>query len=536
MLNRNNNTRSILVVMALGLLVGVFVNLITENIALKRRHTVVASSKFDEVLYYLRQAYVDTINSSKVEESAIVSMMDELDPHSQYISVEEFNAVNDPLLGSFEGIGVQFRIVEDTVAIVNTIKGGPSEKVGIMAGDRIVYVNDSLIAGVKIQNDSVMRLLKGPKGTKVRVKNYRRGVEGLLDFTITRDVIPTYSVDVAYMLDDQTGYIKLSKFSATTYKEFLAAARQLEKQGMKRLVFDLRGNTGGYLSAAVEIADEFLPKGNMVVFVEGRVRPRSAYYAKRKGLFEQMPVAVLIDGESASASEIVAGALQDNDRGVIVGRRSFGKGLVQEQLALSDGSAIRLTVARYYTPTGRCIQKPFNGNKEDYLMESLERYGNGELFSADSIHFADSLKYYTPKGKVVYGGGGIMPDVYVPLVDDSTEYFFNRIVNLGILYQYAFDYCDRHRQQLAQYKTVEAFAASFRVTDTMFAELLAQAEKKGIKGSDKEKAVARKETNTLLKSYIARNLFDEAGFYPIYRSMDDILLKALEVLSSFPSP
>ena len=249
-----------------------------------------------------------------------------------------------------------------------------------------------------------------------------------------------------------------------------------------------------------------------------------------------MPVAVLIDGESASASEIVAGALQDNDRGTIVGRRSFGKGLVQEQIPLSDGSAIRLTVARYYTPTGRCIQKPFNGNKEDYLMESLERYGNGELFSADSIHFADSLQYTTPKGKTVYGGGGIMPDVYVPLVDDSTEYFFNRMTNAGILYQYAFDYCDSHRAQLAQYKTVEAFDKGFNVTDKMFNELIAQAEKKGIKGNEKEKQVARKETNILLKAYIARNLFDEAGFYPVYRPMDDILLKALEVLSSFSSP
>lgn len=535
-MNNNKESGSILWMMVLvtGVIIGFLASQLT--VAKRQKPAVAAVSKFDEVMYYVHEAYVDTVNTDQIEQAAIVSMMDELDPHSQYISLEEFNAVNDPLLGSFEGIGVQFRIVEDTVTIVNTIKGGPSEKVGIMAGDRIVYVNDSLIAGIKIQNDSVMRLLKGPKGTKVRVKNYRRGVEGLIDFTITRDVIPTYSIDIAYLIDPVTGYIKLSRFSATTYQEFVEAVKKLKGQGMQRLVFDLRGNTGGFLSAAVDIADEFLPKGSLVVFTEGRTKPRVAYYARRKGLLETMPVAVLIDGESASASEIVAGALQDNDRGTIIGRRSFGKGLVQEQLMLGDGSAIRLTVARYYTPTGRCIQKPFDGNREDYLMESYDRYENGELFSADSIHFADSLRYTTPKGKTVYGGGGIMPDVYVPLVDDSTEYYFNRITNLGILYQYAFDYCDRHRQELARYRDVDAFAKGFNVTDQMFNELIAQAEKKGVKGNEKEKQVARKEANILLKAYIARNLFDEAGFYPIYQPMDDMLQKSLEVLSSSTTP
>ena len=517
----------------MGLLLGFVISVFMENIQLKRRISMTSNNKFDEVMYYVNNAYVDTFNGNRLEEEAIVAAMDELDPHSQYISLEEFNAVNDPLLGSFEGIGVQFRIVDDTVAIVNTIKGGPSERVGVMAGDRIVCVNDSLIAGVKIQNDSVMRLLKGPKGTQVKVKNYRRGVEGLLDFTITRDVIPTYSVDIAYMLDKEVGYIKLSKFSATTYKEFMDAVRKLEGQGMKKLIFDLRGNSGGYLSASVDIADEFLPKGSLVVFTEGKNRPRHTFKARKKGRLENLPVAVLIDGESASASEIVAGALQDNDRGTIVGRRSFGKGLVQEQFMLSDHSAIRLTVARYYTPTGRCIQKPFDGNKEEYLMESYDRYQNGELFSIDSVHFVDSLKYTTPKGKTVYGGGGIMPDVYVPLVDDSTEYYFNRVVNLGILYQYAFDYCDQHRKELSHYKTVDEFNRSFHVTNAMFNTLVKQAEEKGIKGNENEKQVARKESDILLKAYIARDLFDDEGFYPIYRPMDDILQKALEVLDDF---
>lgn len=512
--------------------IGVFVSVVSENILLKRTPRVIASSKFDEVMHYINKMYVDTVKTSELEEEAIIAMMEELDPHSQYIPKEEFDAVNDPLLGSFEGIGVQFRIVEDTVMIVNTVKGGPSEKVGIMAGDRIVYVNDSLIAGIKIKNDSVMRLLKGPKGTKVKVKNYRRGVEGLMEFTITRDVIPTYSVDIAYMLDDTTGYIKLSKFSATTHREFVQAAKKLKNEGMSQLVLDLRGNGGGFLGEAVDIVDEFLPKGSLVVFTEGRFRPKVEYRARKKGLLEDMPVAVLIDDESASASEIVAGALQDNDRGTIVGRRSFGKGLVQEQVMLSDNSAIRITVARYYTPTGRCIQKPFTNNVEDYLLESLDRYTKGELFSADSIHFDDSLKYYTPKGKVVYGGGGIMPDVYVPIVNDSTQYYFNKIVNLGILYQYAFDYSDRHRKELGRYKTVDDFDRSFHVTDAMFNELVKEADKKGIKGNETERQVARRESNILLKAYIARNLFDDEGFYPIYRPMDDVLQKALEVLSS----
>lgn len=536
MMDRQRNSSTVLWMVILGLFIGFFVSVVSENIMLKRRARVVAASKFDEVMYHINNMYVDTVKVAELEEEAIVAMMDELDPHSQYISLKEFNAVNDPLLGSFEGIGVQFRIVDDTIAIVNTIKGGPSEKVGVMAGDRIVFVGDSLVAGTKIKNEDVMRLLKGPKGTKVKVKSYRRGVEGLQEFTITRDVIPTYSVDIAYMLDGETGYIKLSRFSATTHREFVAAAKKLKSEGMKQMVFDLRGNGGGYLGEAVDIVDEFLPKGSLVVFTEGRFRPKSMYYARKKGILEDMPVAVLIDDESASAAEIVAGALQDNDRGTIVGRRSFGKGLVQEQVMLSDGSAIRITVARYYTPTGRCIQKPFTGNKEDYLFESLDRYQNGELFSADSIHFEDSLKYTTPKGKVVYGGGGIMPDVYVPLVNDSTEYYFNKITNLGILYQYAFDYCDQHRQELARYKTVSDFDKTFQVSDKMFTELVAKAEKKGLKGNATEKQVARKEANILLKAYIARNLFDDDGFYPIYRNMDDMLQKALDVLEAEKNP
>ena len=515
------------IILLSGFLLGLYINK-----GVRRQVNVEGGSKFDEVMWYVGNDYVDVPEEDKLQDDAIAAMMEKLDPHSAYISLKEFNEVNDPLLGSFDGIGVQFRLEKDTIAIVSVIKGGPSEKVGILAGDRIIYVDDTLVAGKKLTNEDVMRKLKGPKGTKVDVRVLRRDVEGLLDFNITRAAIPTYSVDIAYMLDDSIGYLKLSKFSATTVKEFKQGIGDLRSQGMEKLIFDLRGNTGGYLAAAVDIADEFLPKGSLIVYTEGRNRPRQYMKARRRGMLEDIPVVVLIDGESASASEIVAGALQDNDRGAIIGRRSFGKGLVQEQIMLSDNSAIRLTVARYYTPTGRCIQKPFDGDHEKYLLESFERYENGELFSEDSIHFADSLKFTTPKGKTVYGGGGIMPDIYVPLVDDSTEYYFNRIVNKGLLYQYAFDYTDKHRQQLQRYKTVEAFDMGFAVTDAMFDALVKQAGEKGIKGTEEQRQVARREADILLKAYIARDLFDDEGFYPIYAPMDEVLQRAIKELGS----
>ena len=506
-----------------GILFGLYIN---KGVNAKKVN-VEGDSKFDEVMWYVGNDYVDVPDTHKLQDEAIAAMMEELDPHSAYISLDEFNEVNDPLLGSFDGIGVQFRLEKDTIAIVNVIKGGPSEKVGIMAGDRIIYVDDTLVASQNLKNEDVMRKLKGPKGTKVNVCVLRRGVEGLLDYTITRDAIPTYSVDIAYMLDDAIGYLKLSKFSATTVKEFKQGISDLRKHGMKQLIFDLRGNTGGFLNAAVDIADEFLPKGSLIVYTEGRNRPRQYMKARRRGMLENIPVVVLIDGESASASEIVAGALQDNDRGTIIGRRSFGKGLVQEQIMLSDNSAIRLTVARYYTPTGRCIQKPYDEDHEKYLLESYDRYENGELFHPDSIHFADSLKFTTPKGKIVYGGGGIMPDIYVPLVDDSTQYYFNRIVNTGVLYQYAFEYTDRHRNPLQRYKTVESFNQGFTLTESMFDELVKQAGEKGIKGTEEQLLVAHREADILLKAYIARNLFDDEGFYPIYAPMDEILQRAI---------
>ena len=350
-------------------------------------------NKLGDVLDYIVKDYVDTVDLSGLETVAVRGMLEELDPHSMYITEEEFHDVNDPLLGSFEGIGISFRIEKDTITVINPIPGGPSEKVGLMAGDRIVNIDDTLVAGIGIKNNDAIRKLKGRKGTKVKVSNFRRGVPELIDFTITRDVIPTYSLDVAYMVDKNIGYIKLNKFSATTYDEFKEAAIQLRDNGMSKLILDLRGNPGGYLQAAIDISDEFLESGKLIVYTEGKNRAKRHAFATKDGDLEQFDIVVLIDESSASASEIVAGALQDNDKGLIIGRRSFGKGLVQEQISLPDGSAIRLTVSRYYTPTGRCIQQHYdNGDAEDYYEQHYQRYTNGEMQTKDSIHFDDSLK------------------------------------------------------------------------------------------------------------------------------------------------
>lgn len=490
------------------------------------------STKVDEVLYYVNRSYVDSVDLNQMQDDAIVELLSQLDPHSQYITKEEYNEVNDPLEGNFEGIGVTFRIEKDTITVINTIKGGPSERVGVRAGDRIVMVNDSLVAGVGINNSKVMKLLKGPRNSRVKLSVSRRGVNDLLTFDVRRDVIPTTSIDAAFMLDKEIGYIKLNKFSATSYNEFVKALSKLRGQGMQKLIFDLRGNSGGYLNAATSIVDELLPKGKLIVYTEGRNRPRTYLNAKRRGMWENKDLVVLIDGGSASASEIVAGALQDNDRGTIIGRRSFGKGLVQEPIMLSDESSIRLTVARYYTPTGRCIQKPFDGDREDYILEEYERYTTGELFSADSIHFADSLKYVTPGGKIVYGGGGIMPDVYVPLNNDSTEYFFNQMANAGIVFQSAFQYADSHRAQIEKFGNVEKFNKEFRFTDAMFESMVAEAAKKDITCNRQSKAVARKLSEITFKAYVAQNVFGDESFYQIHRDIDDVLQTAIETLNN----
>ncbi|MCD6660910.1 MAG: S41 family peptidase [Lentimicrobium sp.] len=485
----------------------------------------------DYVMDYIRREYVDSVNVSDLQQSAIEGILSSLDPHSQYITAEEFNEVNDPLLGNFDGIGVQFRMESDTVYIINTIPGGPSEKAGILGGDRIVTVNGETIAGVKMSNNDVMKRLKGTRGTKVNVGVLRRGVAGLIDFELTRDVIPTYSIDASFITEPGVGYIKLSKFSATTSQELGKALSDLIYEGMESLILDLRGNSGGYLQTAITVSDEFLAEGKLIVYTQGLNRPKQTANATATGLFEKGNLIILIDEGSASSSEIVAGAVQDNDRGVIIGRRSFGKGLVQEQLALPDGSALRLTVARYYTPTGRSIQKPYeNGHSDEYKNELYERMVHGEMEEADSVKFADSLRYTTPGGRVVYGGGGIMPDVFVPVERDERYSYYNEILGRGLVYQYAFQYTDRYRKDLKKYNSVAEYDQNFVVDQAMIADFVKFANEKGVAPDREGLNFIRTDLQNFLKSLIARNIFDEQAFYTIFLRTDKTYLRAIQEL------
>jgi carboxyl-terminal processing protease len=486
--------------------------------------------KITDLINYVQQDYVDSVSRDELTDYAIEGVLDKLDPHSAYIPAKDFTEVEDQLNSNFEGIGIQFRIEKDTIMVIQTIPGGPSEKAGLRAGDRIVKINDSVVAGIGITSRVAVSQLKGKRGSEVKVGIHRRGLADLIDFTLIRDVIPTYSIDISYMVDDSIGYIKLSRFAENTYEELVAALRKLKEEGMTRLILDLRGNTGGYLQASIRISDEFLPDKELIVYTEGNSRPNNYAYATKEGIFEKNKLEILIDEASASASEIVAGAIQDNDRGLIIGRRSFGKGLVQEQLSFPDGSAIRLTVARYHTPTGRCIQRPYTNGSKEYYEELYERYASGEMENPDSIAFSDTIKYRTPGGKVVYGGGGIMPDVYVALKPDESDILYNRMMHQNLIFQYAFDYTDGERASLEHFKTVEDFRDNFRIDDRLFNELLENARKEGLKFTDKEVRDSEKKIKILLKAYIGRNLLDDAAFYPIYHDVDKIFQVALDTL------
>ena len=490
-------------------------------------------NKVGDILDFIVQDYVDTVDFTILEDQAITNIIEELDPHSMYISKKEFSEVNDPLVGSFEGIGISFRIEKDSITVINTIPGGPSEKVGLMGGDRIVKIDDSLVAGIGITNNRAMRLLKGEKGNKDKVSNFRRGIPKLIDFNITRDLIPTYSVDVAYMVDESIGYIKINKFSATTYEEFNDATDELMSMGMTKLILDLRGNPGGLMQAAIQISDEFLDDGELIVYTDGKNRSKRHAFATNNGQLDEMDVVVLVDENSASSSEIVAGALQDNDKGLIIGRRTFGKGLVQEQISMPDGSAIRLTTARYYTPTGRSIQRPYeNGDSEEYYKEYFHRYANGEMTNIDSIEFIDSLKFVTPAGKVVYGGGGIMPDIFVPLITDTVHTYYNLLANKGLIFQFAFDYTDRNRSSLNQYEDFERFDKSFNMDNNTFRDMVKYAQEKGIESSEEKIKVSKEKIATLFKAYVGRNILDEKGFYPIFHKIDTTFSRAVFEIKS----
>ena len=518
---------------ALVLIAGMFLGIWLYNHAPGNSlFTTQGSGKLNQVLQYIQKNYVDTIGKVRLEEKAITGLLESLDPHSTYITPAEFHDATDPLLGSFEGIGVQFRIENDTVTVILPVANGPSEKLGIKAGDRIVKIEGKNVAGIKIPTNDVMRKLKGPKGTQVNISIFRRGVKDLIDYTITRDVIPTYSMDIAYLAEPGIGYIKLNNFSATTHDEVHTALEQLKKNGMKSLILDLRGNGGGYLTAAVDLTDEFLPKGRLIVYTKGANHSKEEFYSDDQGLFEQGALLVMIDEFSASAAEIVTGALQDNDRGIVLGRRSFGQGLVQEQLNMKDGSAVRLTVARYYTPSGRCIQKSYKEGLDKYNADYYHRYTNGELEHADSIKFPDSLKFKTLSGKVVYGGGGIMPDIFIPIEKDSTLKFYNLAVNKGLIFQWSFDYTDKYRSQLNHYKNIDDFERIFQINDALYADFLAYSLKKGLKHEGKNLAESDHKARVLIKAYIGRNILDNEGFYPILNTIDPAFLKAVEIVKN----
>lgn len=487
--------------------------------------------KLDLLLNLIDLQYVDTVNRDELVESAIPKILAELDPHSVYISAEDLQIVNDDLDKSFSGIGVQFNIQKDTIMIVAVISGGPSERLGILPGDRIVTVDDSLFVGPAITNDKVMKRLRGPKGTKVKVGVKRSSSEELLSFEIVRGDIPLHSIDASYMLQDKVGYVKVSKFGSGTYDEFVEALTNLRIEGAERYIVDLRGNSGGYLDAAILMTNEFLKEGDLIVYTEGKAEKRRDAVADGRGVFAQTPVAVLIDEWSASASEIFAGAIQDNDRGVVVGRRSFGKGLVQQQIPLRDGSAIRLTIARYHTPSGRCIQKPYS-DKDEYDMDILNRYLHGEMDDKDSIKaLPDSLKFFTTQGRVVYGGGGISPDVFVPRDTIGMTSYYTKIYNGGILYDYTFEYVDKNREKLALYKDFTSLL-NYLNTQNLADELVQFAQGRGIPKNDKMYAESKALMQNRIKAYILRSMLGDEAFYPVFNENDIVIRVALQELSN----
>ena len=488
--------------------------------------------KLNLAQFAIANLYVDETDEGKLVESAIIGMLEELDPHSTYSNAEEVKKMNEPLQGNFDGIGIQFNMAEDTLFVIQPVSGGPSEKVGIRAGDRITHVNDTLIAGVKMTTDDITRRLKGPKGTKVNVKVVRKGVDELLGFTIERDKIPVYSLDASYMMTPKIGYIKINRFGATTHQEFMDALASLKGQGLQDLILDLQGNGGGYLNAAIDIANEFLGAGELIVYTEGRRNPRREFFAKGDGKHQSGRVVVLVDEFSASASEIVAGAVQDWDRGLVVGRRSFGKGLVQRPIDLPDGSMIRLTVARYYTPAGRCIQKPYE-SVEQYNADLIERYNRGEMMSADSIHFPDSLKCSTlKKGRTVYGGGGIMPDYFVPVDTTLFTKYHSRLSNKGVLLNVHFQLIDAHREEWAKkYPDYAVFYKNFELDEAMMQQLIAEGEKEGVKYDEEQYRKSEPLIKLQLKALIARDLWDMNEYYHTINVVNESVKKALELLN-----
>jgi len=490
------------------------------------------SLKFSQVLNWIDKYYVDTANKSELVETAIIEMLQSLDPHSTYLNKEEVKQMNEPLQGNFEGIGISFNILDDTIFVVNPIPGGPSEQVGIQSGDRIIMIDGENVAGTGMKTSDVFARLRGKKGTLVTVSILRRTVKDLLVFKITRDKIPIFSLDASYMIDDKIGYIKLNRFSFTTIDEFESAVLDLKKNGAKDLILDLSGNGGGYLDVAVKLSDQFLKEEKLIVYTEGHNHPRRSYVSTSRGNFEEGRVVIIINEESASASEIVAGAIQDWDRGIIVGRRSFGKGLVQNPMLLIDSSMVRLTIARYYTPSGRLIQKPYDKGYDEYSNELLNRMNNGELSSVDSIDFPESLKYHTlTTGRVVYGGGGIMPDYFVPIDTTYQSNYYRKLINRGILNLFVLNYVDNNRQQLhVKYPEFRMFIEKFEPSDDIINQLITYAETQDLTLNDADFSRSKDHISHVIKAYIARDLWNTNEFYQVYNARNESYLKALEII------
>lgn len=536
--------------------------------------------KFATALQIIRFSYVDTVNEEQLTESAINGMLKELDPHSVYMSKKEVDKANEPLQGNFEGIGVQFDIIKDTITVVTPVPGGPSEKLGIMSGDKIVTIDGEDATGKDINNEYVLKHLRGDKGTQVVVGICRKSIKGIQDYTIIRDKIPIFSMDAAYMAAPEVGYIKLNKFAATTMDEFLTAMAKLKEKGMKHLILDLQNNSGGYLNTAIDLADEFLGADKMIVYTEGYSSRKQENKSTSAGGFESGRLIVLVNEGSASASEIVAGAIQDWDRGIIIGRRTFGKGLVQRPYQLPDGSVIRLTTAHYYTPTGRCVQKPYDEGVEKYYEDFTKRFKHGELVNPDSIKFPDSLKYYTPNKRVVYGGGGIMPDIFIPMDTTRITGFYSAVIRKGILNEFVMTYLDTHRDGLKlMYPNIDEFNSKYEISDQFLNEFYEYSESQGvdknkyintisdsllkidisksnpdvaykleIQGGDSVMTIQIKHPNSLikqedfdfsvtekylkhiLKARLAQNLWDFGAFWQVYNEQDDAYLKALEII------
>ena len=538
-MNPNKITRFIPLIIAISIIGGIMIGAYYTQSTPDGKSGVInaSSNKLNALLRIIDDQYVDTVNMADLIEEAMPQILGELDPHSSYIAAKDMEEMTADLRGSFSGIGIQFTIQQDTIHINNVIAGGPSEKVGLMAGDRIVEVDDSAFVGKIVTNNEAMKKLKGPKGSEVKLGIFRHGEKEILHFTIIRGDIPVKSVDAAYMLNEKFGYIKINKFGETTYPEMLISLAKLHQESCKGIVIDLRGNTGGYMGAAVQMVNEFLPKGQLIVYTEGRKAARENYFSNGTGSSQDIPVIVLMDEGSASASEIFAGAIQDNDRGTIIGRRSFGKGLVQQPIEFSDGSSIRLTIARYHTPSGRCIQKPYNkGKDENYEMDILTRYEHGEFFSQDSIKQDESHIYHTSLGRPVYGGGGIMPDIFVPQDTTGVTSYFSMAVNRGLILQFAFQYTDQNRQALQKYDSSESLLKYLKKQNILekFANF---AESKGLKRRNILMYKSQKLFERNLYGNIIYNMLDMEDYLKYLNQLDPTVLKALEVLEneeSFP--